>query len=159
MAPPADPITVKLREEVGRLGFDLVDVRVAGPTGRRSLRLRIDRPGSRPGAGVTSADCTAVSRAILKWFPEAFPGQGLDALEVSSPGVERPLRWPEHWRRFVGERVRLRLRERPGRPVAVILDVPDDAHVLLEFDGPEARVVALDDVLEATLAVDWSTRR
>jgi ribosome maturation factor RimP len=108
---------------------------------------------------VTSADCTAVARVLLQWFPQTFPDQTLDALEVSSPGVERPLRWPEQWARFVGERVRLRVRGVPGRPTAVIRAVPDTEHVVLEFDGPVARTVALDEVIEATLVADWPPRR
>jgi ribosome maturation factor RimP len=158
MAPPADPITSKLREEVGRLGYDLVDVQVGGPPARRSLRARIDRPGSRPGAGVTSEDCTRVTRALLAWYPEAFPGESLDAIEVSSPGIERPLRWPEHWRRFIGARVRLRTPVLPGRPVAVIRAVPDDDHVTLAIEGHGERTLAFADIRQATLVVDWTGR-
>ena len=81
-----------VRDEVDRLGFELVDVRVGGPPHRRHLAVRIDRPGSRPGAGVTSEDCTSVTRALQAWFPTARPGEVLEGIEVSSPGIERPLR-------------------------------------------------------------------
>jgi ribosome maturation factor RimP len=159
MVPPLDPLGRRLRDEVARLGFDLVDVRLAGPPKRRSVRLRIDRPDSRPGSGVTSEDCTVVSRALLRWFAEERPEDTVDALEVSSPGVERPLRWPEHWRRFVGERAKVRVTGVPGRVVATICAVPDDTHVVLDIEGHGERTFALDDVAEATLIVDWNRTR
>lgn len=157
MMPP--DLTRLVRDEVGRLGFELVDVRVGGPPRRRSLQVRIDRPGSRPGSGVTSEDCTLVTRALLAWFPQAVPGEVLDGITVSSPGIERPLRWVEHWRRFVGSRVQVRARSLGGRRQAVIIAVPDDTHVVLQVDGEGERTLALDDIQEAVLAVDWPTRR
>ena len=158
--PPLDSLTIKLRDEVASLGYELVDARLAGTPKRRSIRLRIDRPDSRPGAGVTSDDCTRVTRAILRRLAEVAPEEVVDALEVSSPGLERPVRWPEHWRRYIGHRVRVRARGLAGKPVGVIRDVPDDEHVVLEFDGQrEPQRVALADIAEATLVVDWSTIR
>lgn len=154
-----DPLTLRLRDQVARLGYELVDVRVAGPPGRRSVRLRIDRPGSHPGAGVTSDDCTVVTRALLGWFAEAVPEFAVDSFEVSSPGIERPVRWPEHWRRYVGLRVKVRAAGLPGRLVGVILEVPDDAQVVVEFEGIGPRTLALADIAEATLVADWSQAR
>jgi ribosome maturation factor RimP len=159
MLPPLDPLTIRLRDEVARLGFDLVEARIGGTPRRRSLRLRIDRPDSRPGAGVTSEDCTEVSRALLQWFEESLPAETIDSLEVSSPGLERPVVFPEHWRRFVGERVRLRSKLLPGRPEAVILSVPDEGHVTLAVEGQGERTIALADIAEATLVVDWTRIR
>jgi ribosome maturation factor RimP len=119
-----------IRDEVDRLGFELVDVRVGGPPHRRRLAVRIDRPGSHAAAGVTSEDCTTVTRALLAWFPVGRPGEILEGIEVSSPGIERPVRWIEHWRRYVGSRVRIRATGVPGRRIGVIVAVPDDTHVL-----------------------------
>jgi ribosome maturation factor RimP len=159
MLSPLDPLTIRLRDEVARLGFDLVEARIAGTPRRRSVRLRIDRPDSRPGVGVTLGDCTVVSRALLRWFAESLPAETIDSLEVSSPGLERPVVFPEHWRRFVGERVRIRSRALPGRPEAVIRSVPDDGHVVLAVDGQAERTIALADIAEATLVVDWTRIR
>jgi ribosome maturation factor RimP len=159
MVPPLDPLTTSLREQVLRLGFDLVDVRIAGAPSRRSVRVRIDRPASQPGAGVSSDDCAQVSKALLGWFGEGWPGQVVDTLEVSSPGLERPVVWPEHWRRFAGQRVRVRTKAPSGRLVAVIQSVPDDEHVVLDVEGQGERTIALADITEATLVVDWSKIR
>lgn len=147
-----------LRDEVDRLGFELVDVRVGGPPHRRHLAVRIDRPGSRPGAGVTSDDCTTVTRALLAWFPGARPGEILEGIEVSSPGVERPLRFVEHWRRFVGSRVRVRAGGLAGRRTATIAAVPDAGHVTLMFEELGERTFALDDIQDAVLVVEWPRR-
>jgi ribosome maturation factor RimP len=158
MTTPPD-LARMLRDEVDRLGFELVDVRVGGPPHRRHLAVRIDRPGSRPGSGVTSEDCTSVTRALLAWFPMARPGEVLDGIEVSSPGIERPLRWIEHWRRFIGSRVRVRAGGLAGRRVGVIAAVPDEEHVTVVFEALGERTLALDDIQEAVLVVDWSKRR
>jgi len=154
-----DPLTLRLRDQVARLGYELVDARLAGPRGRRSVRLRIDRPGSLPGAGVTSEDCTLVTRALLRWFAEEVPEVAVDTFEVSSPGIERPVRWPEHWRRYVGQRVRVRAAGLPGRMVGVIREVPDEAQVVVEFEGIGPRTLAFADIAEATLVADWSRAR
>lgn len=154
-----DPLTLRLRDQVARLGYELVDARVAGPPGRRSVRLRIDRPGSLPGAGVTSEDCTVVTRALLRWFADEAPGIAVDSFEVSSPGIERPVRWPEHWRRYLGQRVTVRAAGLPGRLVGVIREVPDEAQVVVEFEGIGSRTLALADIAEATLVADWSRAR
>lgn len=148
-----------LRDEVDRLGFELVDVRVGGPPHRRRLAVRIDRPGSSPGAGVTSEDCTLVTRALLAWFPAAQPGEVLEGIEVSSPGIERPVRWIEHWRRYIGSRVRIRATGVPGRRVGVIVAVPDATHVVVMVEDLGERTLALDDIQEAVLVVDWTKRR
>ncbi len=84
----------------------------------------------------------------------------MELLEISSPGLERALRWPEHWRRFVGSRVRVRSSALRGQPMAWIVAVPDDAHVTLRLQGTEAELtIALEDIREATLVVDWSKIR
>jgi len=153
--PPLDPLTTLIRDTVAGLGFELVDARAVGPPRRLSLRVRIDRPGSRPGTGVTSGDCTWVARVLRGAMAASYGVDPVDTLEVSSPGIERPIRFPEHWRRFIGERVKLRSVRLAGRPVGVIVDVPDDEHVILGLEDGE-QTLALADIREATLVVDWS---
>lgn len=152
-----DALLDPIREHVAGLGFELVDLRQVGTPARPILQLRIDRPDSGPGRGVTTADCVVVSRS-LEHFLEARGAVGPRyVLEVSSPGLERPVRWPEHWRRFVGRRVRVRLPgQRRGRArEAEILAVPDDAHVSVRWADGEAATLPLGDIVEAWLVVDW----
>jgi ribosome maturation factor RimP len=75
-----------------------VEVLLAEVAGGRLVRLFIDHPG-----GVTLELCTRVTEALA-------PLRERYGLEVSSPGTERPLTKPEHFRRFVGRRARVRTR-------------------------------------------------
>jgi ribosome maturation factor RimP len=82
-----------------------VEVLLAEVVGGSTLRVFIDHPD-----GVTLALCERVTLALA-------PLRERYALEVSSPGVERPLTKPDHFRRFVGRRARVRTREpRPSSP-------------------------------------------
>jgi len=77
-------------------------------------------------------------------------------LEVSSPGLERPLRWPEHWRRFIGRRARVRAEPLGGRRIVEIVAVPDDEHVTLRPEQGGETTLRLAEISEATLLVDWA---
>ena len=76
------------------MGFELVDVQASN--GGRLLRLFIDKPG-----GITVDDCAAVSRHLTRVF--AVEGIDYDRLEVSSPGLDRPLRKAADFARFAGQ--------------------------------------------------------
>lgn len=145
-----------LREVVEALGYELVDFSVGGRAPRQLVRVRIDRAGgSAPGEGVTTEDCQRVSRALEERLESGGAVSGNWTMEVSSPGVERPVRFPEHWRRFVGRKVRIRAAGIRGRPEATIVAVPDDERVVLATDDGEV-AVPLDAIREATLVIDWS---
>src|SRR6266702_1295789 len=62
-------------------------------------------PPAPPPRRVTVADCAAVSRALEAWLDADGPLGSRYMLEVSSPGIDRPLRWHRHWVRFVGRDV------------------------------------------------------
>ncbi len=148
--------TAALRRAVEELGYELVDLSTGGRPPRQFVRMRIDRAGgSTPGSGVTTEDCQRVSRALERQLEEAGVVSGSWTMEISSPGVERPVRFPEHWRRFVGRRVRVKVAGSRGRSEAVIVAVPDDETVVLEIDGNEV-AVPLETIREATLVIDWS---
>ncbi len=151
---PSPDLLEPIRACVEDLGFEVVDFRQSGPPQRPQLQLRIDRPGSRPGYGVTAEDCVRASRAVER----ALEARGLVGsryvLQVSSPGIERPVRFPEHWRRYRGRRVRLVKSPVAGKPQAEILAVPDDEHVRLRLPGGEERELALAEIREATLVPD-----
>jgi ribosome maturation factor RimP len=155
MKSSADGLIAEIRARVVALGFELVDVRQRGAGRRRSLQVRIDRPDSEPGHGVTADDCAAASRAIEGWLDETGILGNNYVLEVSSPGLERPIRWPEHWRRFIGHDVRVRL-PGTGRVRATIVKLIDeDTVVLRRSDGGEV-TVSLQEADDATLVVDWA---
>lgn len=98
-------IQQELADRIEGLGFELVEVRWGGSGQRPRLELRIDRPGSAPGTGVTVEECASVSRALEPWLDEHGSLSRRYVLEVSSPGVERPLVKGGDFERFRGERV------------------------------------------------------
>lgn len=138
------------------MGFELVDLTRAGTRTRPILRLRVDRTDSEPGRGITIDECGAISRSLEAWLDDEQPIGPRYVLEVSSPGIERPLRWAEHWRRFRGHTVTVRAPELGGKQQARILETPDDGHVSLELNDGRTVTLALADIDEATLVVDWT---
>src|SRR5436305_11035941 len=94
-----EEILEKVRQLAGPLaaqeGLELVDVELGGGGGRQTLRLFIDKP-----SGVSLEDCTAVSRAVSVALDVEDPISGAYDLEVSSPGLDRPLRTAEHFEKY-----------------------------------------------------------
>lgn len=151
-----DGLTAEFRRRVADLGFELVDLRRRGSHRRPMIQARIDIPNSSPGHGISVDDCGRVSRSLEAWLDEGnFLGQTY-VLEVSSPGMERPVRWVEHWRRYMGQDVKVKLPGR-GRVQATIIGVAeDDTTVTLKVAGStETTTVPLGDARDATLVVDW----
>jgi ribosome maturation factor RimP len=154
----ADALIAPIRDHIAGLGFELVDLRRVGTLQRPILQVRVDRPDSRPGQGVTADDCAVISRSLERFLESRAMVGSRYVLEVSSPGIERPLRWPEHWRRFVGRRARVRAEALGGRREVEIVAVPDDQHVSLRGqDGTEV-TVPLGAIREATLVDDAGRR-
>jgi ribosome maturation factor RimP len=129
---------------VSGLGYELVDVQASN--GGRMLRLFIDKPG-----GITVEDCAAVSRHLTRVL--AVEGIEYERLEVSSPGLDRPLRKGADFGRFSGQRAEVRMRtpDATGRRRFVgVLRGENGGRVEIELDG---RIVALElaDVERAKL--------
>jgi len=95
----------ELEARVEALGFEVVDVRWGGSGGRPSLRIRIDRSDAVVGHGVTVDECATVSRALGSWLDARPDLPARYALEVSSPGVDRPLTKDRDFQRFRGAQV------------------------------------------------------
>ena len=152
----ADALLAPIRDHLAGLGFELVDLRRTGTLQRPILQVRVDRPDSRPGQGVTADDCAGISRSLERFLESRALVGPRYVLEVSSPGLERPLRWPEHWRRFIGRRARVRSPALGGRQVVEIVGLPDDEHVILRTERGGETTLRLDEISEATLLVDWA---
>jgi ribosome maturation factor RimP len=151
-----DGLTAEVRARLGELGYELADLQLKGAGSRTRLQVRIDRPDATREDGITVDECATVSRALEAWL-DALEALGERyVLEVSSPGIERPLRWREHWERFVGQPVRVRLVE-GGRFQAVIegMETDADSVVLRIAESGELRTVPLAEVRDAALVVDW----
>jgi len=121
-------------------GLELVDVELAGAGGHPTLRLYIDKAG-----GVSLDDCTQVSRALSAALDVEDPIEGSYELEVSSPGLDRPLRTREHFEHFTGEKVRVKtfgpLQEADSRKTFVgRLQGMEDESVVVEVEGAVFRI-------------------
>src|SRR3989454_11065461 len=104
----SDSLVEQLRVRLAALGLELADLRIGGPPNRPLAQVRIEWPPADPGTPerrVTVEDCARASRALEAWLDAGGPLGGRYVLEVSSPGLERPLRWHRHWVRFVGRDV------------------------------------------------------
>ena len=126
------------------LGYELVDVQASN--GGRMLRLFIDKPG-----GITVEDCATVSRHLTRVL--AVEGIDYERLEVSSPGLDRPLRRGEDFARFAGHKAEVRMRrpDATGRRRFVgVLRGAGAGRVTLELEGLRV-VLELDDVERARL--------
>ena len=143
--------------EVETLGYELVELRRAGSKRTPVLDVRIDR---QDGNAVTVEDCSRASRAIEARL-DADPAIAGDryVLEVSSPGVERPLRNAAEWRRYVGRRAAVKSEAVPGgRAEVEILGVegePESEVALVRDDRGVEHRVPLAAVREARLAFQW----
>ena len=129
------------------MGFELVDARASG--GGRQLAIFIDRPG-----GITVDHCAEVSRHLSRVF--AVEGIDYDRLEVSSPGLDRPLRKPADFARFAGNRVDVRMRtpDASGRKrFTGLLRGAQDGQATVEVEGREV-ALNLDDIDRARLVPD-----
>ena len=129
---------------VAGLGYELVDVQASN--GGRLLRLFIDKPG-----GVDLEDCAAVSRHLTRLL--AVEGVDYERLEVSSPGLDRPLRKARDFARFAGHKadVRMRTPDASGRRRFVgVLRGAEGGQVSMELEGQTVRLM-LEDVERARL--------
>lgn len=104
-------IEKKLQEliepQVAALGYECVEATFVVEAGRRILRILVDGP-----QGVQLDACAQISRSLGPILDASTEVQGRYVLEVSSPGINRPLTRPEHYVRFAGERIKVRLREK-----------------------------------------------
>ena len=161
----ADEELERIAEEVlDRLGFELVDLERAGHRSRPLLRLRIDKPESAPGRGITVDDCAKASRELEAVLDAQEDVAISYILEVSSPGVERPLSKRRDFERSLGRDISvrgyeplvgsskriegeligvagtgdeeiLRLRVADGTEVEVPISAVAKAHLVFKWDG------------------------
>ncbi|MEE4022782.1 ribosome maturation factor RimP [Gordonia sp. PKS22-38] len=156
------PITA---EQVHRLveplvsarGFDLEDVVVSGPADRPEVSVVVDRDGG--GNLDVLADLSRDLSDALDAAPDT--ADAVFALEVTSPGVGRPLTRPRHWRRATGRKVAVDHTDDAGAAAhhtARIGPIDDESVVLVINERGRLRTerVALDSVIKAVVEVDFS---
>ena len=127
-------------------GLELVDVTFGRESGRRILRVVVDREG-----GVDLDTISELSQKVSRRLDLEGFEPGPYALEVSTPGIERPLRRPEDFRRAVGERVRIKTTD--GMLEGELRAAEADAIRVASREGEHR--VALEEVAAAKIVVDW----
>lgn len=137
---------------VAGAGLDLVDVEVKRGRGPALVRIVVDRKG-----GVPLQACDEVSRALSSRFDAVDPIDGRYTLEVTSPGVDRPLRDRAAFDRIEGRDVRVTHRDEDGQEHTVegrVLAAEPDAVRLRDADDGEVRV-AYDRIDTAVQRLPW----
>lgn len=141
MTERVDAVREALEPAIASLGLELFDVTLTGQGRGRLLQVAVDRDGGVDLDAITAA--TETVSALLDRDDALVPGPY--SLEVTSPGVERPLRRPVHYRRALGETVTVKIRPADGLPrrvrgVLVAADDADDGGFTLDVDGHEERI-------------------
>lgn len=133
-------------------GAELLDVEVKGHPGRRIVRLIVDADG-----GVDVETCARLSREVGAALDAEDVVPGSYTLEVTSPGVNRPMRARRDFVRNVGRPVRIftrRAEQRPQREIRGVLVQVDEDAVTLDVDGEPTRL-ALADVDYGRVQLPW----
>jgi ribosome maturation factor RimP len=145
-----------VRPVIEQAGFEFVELATTREHGRKVLRLVVDRPG-----GVDLDALSQLSATVSRHLDQEGYEDGPYGLEVSSPGIERPLKRPEHFARSVGEQVKVKT----TAPIAgsrthtgTLVSADEDAIVIATTDGDEGTGdlrVPYADIVSARTVVDW----
>ncbi|MEP7043777.1 MAG: ribosome maturation factor RimP [Dokdonella sp.] len=149
----SEELTALLAPTIADLGLELVGIEFSPNSGSSLLRVYIDEPER----GITIDDCERASREISALLDVNDPVAGRYTLEVSSPGLERPLFTLEHFARFVGEQVKVNVNlplEGRRRFQGVLTAVEGD-RITLEQDGTPL-TIAHANIAKARLVPDYA---
>jgi len=145
-----------VRPVIEQAGFEFVELATTREHGRKVLRVVVDRPGGVDLDALSQLSATVSRHLDLEGYEDGPYG-----LEVSSPGIERPLKRPEHFARSVGEQVKVKT----TAPMAgsrthtgTLVSADEDAIVIATADGDEGTGdlrVPYADIVSARTVVDW----
>jgi ribosome maturation factor RimP len=154
MSSPRDALADALTGPLAELGVDLEDVSVSKAGRRHVVRVVIDRDG---GVDLdTVAEASQAVSAVLDEDVLAGLLPGPFVLEVTSPGVDRPLTLPRHWRRALTRLVKVTRHD--GEVVeGRVSAVTDDDEVVLETAGGEV-TIAQSEVAQAVVQVEFNRK-
>jgi len=144
-----DRLTELVASAVEPLGYELLGVEYLAQGRHSVLRIYIDSPD-----GITLDDCERASRQVSAVLDVDDPLKGQYTLEMSSPGLDRPLFTAEHFTQFIGHEVKLRLHspmEGQRRFKALIKGVEGDVIHLTSSETDEDWQISLDNIEKANL--------
>lgn len=135
---------------VNAVGFELYGIELRAHPKQTLLRVYVDGPN-----GVTLDDCARISRQVSTLLDVHDPISVRYQLEVSSPGLERPLFRLAHYQRVVGKRIKVRLRmaDNAQRNLVGVLQAVEEPFVILQVDD-EVKKIAFDKIEKAQLIYD-----
>lgn len=143
------PLQDLLEPVITGLGYEVVRILTIGQK-NPTLQIMIDRLD---GKDITVEDCATASRAVSAVLDEKDPIKDQYSLEVSSPGLDRPLTKIEHFKRFSGYEVRIETAvevEKRKRFKGVLGNVDEQNRVHIDVDGTDY-AIAFDDISKAKL--------
>jgi ribosome maturation factor RimP len=145
---PGQSLASVVEKEVGLLGYELVKFDVISRGNKKVLRLFIDNPEG----SVSVADCVKTSKAVGFVIEGEELIQGSFNLEVSSPGINRPLGKPEHFERFTGHGARVEYTSGAGEKKVVIGEIAKagDGTVVILSEGEET-AIRFERIIKANL--------
>lgn len=146
-----DRLAGALTAPLAEVGLDVEAIEVSAAGKRRMLRVAVDQDG-----GVTLDDVADATREISRILDDSdVMGEQPYTLEVTSPGTDRPLTLPRHWRRNQGRLVKVTTRD--GGGVVGRITASDEQSATLDVDG-SAQVVDLSEVTKAKIQVELNRK-
>ena len=143
-------LTALIEPVVADMGLALVRVQLKGGKGSQTLQVMAEEPAT---GQLVIDKCAELSRRLSDILDEADPIDGEYALEVSSPGIDRPLTRPHDWVRWAGHDVRIKLREGARKNLHGRIGASDGMVVTIEPPGGAPVTVALADIDGAKLVL------
>lgn len=152
MGPMQEKLVSMLSPAVSGLGFELWGVEYLGQGKHSVLRLYIDSED-----GVTLDDCSQVSHQVSGILEVEEPIKGQYNLEVSSPGMDRPLFTAGQFARYVGSNVKVRLRQAVmgRRKFTAKIDAVEDDEIVLVDESGEAINIHMSDIEKANIVPEF----
>jgi ribosome maturation factor RimP len=146
-----DRLAEVLTEPLAADGLDVEAIEVTPAGRRRLLRVAVDKDG-----GVTMDEIAEATKEVSRLLDDSdVMGEQPYTLEVTSPGTDRPLTLPRHWRRNQSRLVKLTTRD--GGSLTGRVLASDDHGVTLDVDGTE-HVLAYDDVAKARVQIEFNRK-
>jgi ribosome maturation factor RimP len=146
-----DRLAGVITDPLAAVGLDVEAVELTPAGKRRMLRVAVDKDG-----GVTLDDIAEATKEVSRLLDDTdVMGEQPYTLEVTSPGTDRPLTLPRHWRRNQGRLVKVTLVG--GETVTGRIRDTDEEHATLDVDGTE-RDVAFTDVGKAKIQIEFNRK-
>ena len=146
-----DRLAGVLTDRLAAVGLDVEAIELTPAGRRRMLRVAVDKDG-----GVTLDDIADATKEVSRVLDDSdVMGEQPYTLEVTSPGTDRPLMLPRHWRRNRGRLVKVTLTD--GRAMTGRISGSDDSHAVVDVDGA-LHEVAYGEVAKAKVQIEFNRK-